>query len=102
MGTDFEGTPLFPHGENAVEFELMVRGGMSESDVIVAATSTNAAILGIEKDIGKIEVGKVADLIAVPGNPLKDITALCNAEFVMQDGRIAYSKISNIRAADDL
>lgn len=101
MGTDFEGTLLFPHGENAVELELMVRGGMSESDVIVAATATNAAILGIEKKIGTIEAGKVADLIAVPGNPLRDITTLRNADFVMQDGQVVYSKISNIRAADD-
>jgi imidazolonepropionase-like amidohydrolase len=75
MGTDFEGSPLFPHGENGMELELMVQGGMSAGDVIVAATATNAAILGIKKRLGTIETGKIADLIAVSGNPLKEISA---------------------------
>lgn len=96
MGTDFEGSPLFPHGENGVEFELMVRGGMGERDVIVAATSTNAAILGIGKRIGTIEPGKLADLIAVAGNPLQEISRLRRVEFVMQGGRIACSRIPGI------
>jgi imidazolonepropionase-like amidohydrolase len=96
MGTDFEGTVLFPHGENATEFELMVQGGMAERDVIVAATATNAAILGIEKKVGTIEKGKLADLIAVPGDPLKDIARLRHAEFVMQEGRIARSNVEGV------
>jgi imidazolonepropionase-like amidohydrolase len=54
----------------------MVEGGMAERDVIVAATATNAAILGIEQKVGTLETGKLADLIAVPGNPLKQISAL--------------------------
>jgi imidazolonepropionase-like amidohydrolase len=96
MGTDFEGSALFPHGENGVEFDLMVDGGMAERDVIVATTATNAAILGIEQKVGTVETGKLADLIAVPGNPLKQISALRQVEFVMQEGRIARSRIEGI------
>lgn len=96
MGTDFEGSALFPHGENGAEFDLMVQGGMAERDVIVAATATNAAILGIEQKVGTIETGKLADLIAVPGNPLKEISALRRIELVMQEGRIARSRIQGI------
>ena len=96
MGTDFEGSPLFPHGENGMELELMVQGGMSASDVIVAATATNAAILGIEKKLGTIETGKIADLIAVPGNPLKEIGLFRRVEFVMQGGRVACSRIPDV------
>jgi imidazolonepropionase-like amidohydrolase len=99
MGTDFEGSPLFPHGENGMEVELMVQGGMSAGDVIVAATATNAGILGIDKKVGTIEAGKLADLIAVPGNPLKDISALRHVEFVMQGGRVARSRIPEIAEA---
>ena len=96
MGTDFEGSALFPHGENGAEFDLMVDGGMAERDVIVAATATNAAILGIEQKVGTIETGKLADLIAVPGNPLKQISALRQVEFVMQEGRIARCRIEGV------
>jgi imidazolonepropionase-like amidohydrolase len=96
MGTDFEGSALFPHGENGAEFDLMVDGGMAERDVIVAATAINAAILGIEQKVGTIETGKLADLIAVPGNPLKQISALRQVEFVMQEGRIARCRIEGV------
>ena len=96
MGTDFEGSPLFPHGENGMELELMVQGGMPAGDVIVAATATNAAILGIEKKLGTIETGKMADLIAVPGNPLKEISSLRRVEFVMQGGRVVRSRIPDV------
>ena len=96
MGTDFEGSALFPHGENGAEFDLMVDGGMAQRDVIVAATATNAAILGIEQNVGTIETGKLADLIAVPENPLKQISALRKVEFVMQEGRIARCQIEGI------
>ena len=96
MGTDFEGSALFPHGENGAEFDLMADGGMAERDVIVAATATNAAILGIEQKVGTIETGKLADLIAVPGNPLKQISALRQVEFVMQEGRIARCRIEGV------
>jgi imidazolonepropionase-like amidohydrolase len=96
MGTDFEGSALFPHGENATEFELMVEGGMAERDVIVAATRTNAAILGIERKVGTVEAGKLADLIAVPGDPLKDISRLREVELVVQEGRIVRSRVEGV------
>ena len=96
MGTDFEGSALFPHGENATEFELMVEGGMAERDVIIAATSTNAAILGIERKVGTVEAGKLADLIAVPGDPLKDISRLREVELVVQEGRIVRSRVEGV------
>ena len=96
MGTDFEGSALFPHGENGAEFDLMVDGGMAERDVIVAATATNATILGIEQKVGTIETGKLADIIAVRGNPLKQISALRQVEFVMQEGRIARCRIEGV------
>ena len=99
MGTDFEGSPLFPHGENGMEVELMVQAGMPERDVIVAATATNAAILGIDKKVGTIEAGKIADLIAVPGNPLTDISALRRVEFVMKEGRVARSRVPEVAEA---
>jgi imidazolonepropionase-like amidohydrolase len=96
MGTDFEGSALFPHGENATEFELMVQGGMAERDVIVAATATNAAILGIERKVRTVETGKLADLIAVSGNPLKDISRLRQVDLVVQEERIARSRIEAV------
>ena len=74
----------------------MVQGGMSAGDVIVAATATNAAILGMEKKLGTIATGKIADLIAVPGNPLKEISLLRRVEFVMQGGRVACSRIPDV------
>jgi imidazolonepropionase-like amidohydrolase len=96
MGTDFEGSPLFPHGENGMELELMVEGGMPEADVIVAATATNAAILGLDQKLGTVEAGKIADLIAVPGNPLEQISVLRQVDFVMKEGRVAWSKIPTV------
>jgi imidazolonepropionase-like amidohydrolase len=62
-GTDSEGSPLFPHGENGMELELMVEGGMPERDVIVAATATNAEIPGISHNAGTLEAGKIAGVL---------------------------------------
>lgn len=77
---------VFPHGENALELELMVDYGMTNADVLKAVTSGNANILGL-KDLGSIEVGKIADLVGVEGNPLEDITVLKNVKFVMKEGK---------------
>jgi imidazolonepropionase-like amidohydrolase len=101
MGTDFEGSPLFPHGENAMEMELMVQGGMPAGEVIVASTRTNASILGWEKTIGVLQSGKVADLIAVTGNPLKDIGKLRQVELVVKDGVVVHSMIPEIVVPGD-
>lgn len=81
---------VFTHGENALELELMVDYGMSDLAVLKSVTSGNAKLLGI-KDLGTIEEGKLADLIAVEGNPTMDIKAVRKVNFVMKDG-VIYKK----------
>lgn len=83
FGTD---SGVSAHGENAREFELMVAGGMPAMKAIQAATSVAARLLGEEDTLGAVAPGKVADLVAVPGNPLDDISAMRNVSFVMKDG----------------
>lgn len=85
FGTD---TGVSPHGENAREFALMVQGGMSPAECIVAATINAATCSGIEKEVGTLEPGKIADLIAVKGDPLKDVTELERVNFVMARGAV--------------
>jgi imidazolonepropionase-like amidohydrolase len=75
------------HGTNAREFELMVRWGMTPMQSIVAGTSSGATLLGLERDIGTITVGKRADIVATRGDPLQDIAVLQRVDFVMKDGR---------------
>ena len=75
------------HGRNADEFELMVRHGMTPAAAIEAATVNAADLLGLAAEVGTIEPGKRADLIAVDGNPLEDVTVLEHVRFVMKDGR---------------
>lgn len=83
FGTD---AGVCPHGENAKEFAYMVANGMPELEALRAATINAATLLGAEKDLGSIEAGKFADLVAVAGNPLKDIQLLQNVKFVMKAG----------------
>jgi imidazolonepropionase-like amidohydrolase len=82
FGTD---AAVYPHGENAHEFELMVGAGMPPMFVIQAAT-VNAAALLRQKDLGSISVGKIADVVAVPGNPIDDISLMKRVSFVMKQG----------------
>jgi imidazolonepropionase-like amidohydrolase len=84
-GTD---SGISPHGTNAQEAVLMVEAGMSEMDVIVAATVNAAALIDMSDDIGTIENGKLADIIAVDDSPLNDIEQLLDVEFVMKSGQI--------------
>ncbi len=81
----------FPHGTQAREFELMVKFGMSPLAVLQADLLNGAKLLGWEGRIGVLEPGYLADIIAVPGNPLEDVSVLKNVGFVMKDG-IVYRK----------
>jgi imidazolonepropionase-like amidohydrolase len=85
FGTD---AGVSKHGRNADEFELMVKHGMPASAAIQAATMNAATLLGVDKEVGSLEPGKAADLIAVTGDPIADITTLKSVRFVMKDGRI--------------
>ena len=79
---------VFPHGQNAREFAIRVENGEDPMDAITAATSLNARIMGWENDVGSLEPGKFADVVAVPGNPLGDITAMERVFFVMKGGEV--------------
>lgn|SRR5579872_4613385 len=94
FGTD---AGVYPHGENAHEFELMVQAGMPPMFVLQAATLRAAQLLKHEKDLGSVSSGKLADLVAVPGNPLEDISVMKRVSFVMKDG-VIYKRDG--RAAD--
>jgi imidazolonepropionase-like amidohydrolase len=85
FGTD---AGVSKHGRNADEFELMVKHGMTPATAIVAATTNAAELLGVAKDVGALRPGMAADLIAVPSDPLKDITVLKTVQFVMKGGRV--------------
>ncbi|AMW06958.1 hypothetical protein GEMMAAP_16645 [Gemmatimonas phototrophica] len=85
FGTD---AMVIPHGQNAREFGERVRLGESPMAAIVSATALNAEILGLQDQLGTLRPGKLADLIAVPGDPLADITALERVRFVMKGGVI--------------
>ncbi len=85
FGTD---TAVSPHGENAREFALMVEAGMSPMECIVAATRTAAEHIGHARNLGSIEPGKAADIIATSASPLDDIRELEKIRFVMHDGAV--------------
>ena len=84
FGTD---AAVFPHGENAGEFAVYVKLGLTPLEALRSATTTAAEALGLG-DRGAIAVGKLADLVAVPGDPLKDITATQRVSWVMVAGRV--------------
>ena len=84
FGTD---AGMYPHGDNAREFAALVEAGMTPLEAIRSATLNAADLLGLS-DRGIIEPGKLADLVAVPGNPLTDVQVLENVQFVMRRGKI--------------
>ena len=88
FGTD---AGVYPHGENAHEFELMVQAGMPPLFAIQAATRNASQLLKRDKDLGSVTAGKFADVVAVAGNPLDNISLLKQVSFVMKEG-VVYKR----------
>src|SRR5881409_3572831 len=85
FGTD---AAVFPHGQNAREFKLMADLGLAPIECLRTATANGAELLGLSQKLGTLEKGKLADIIAMPGDPTADITATERASFVMKEGKI--------------
>jgi imidazolonepropionase-like amidohydrolase len=85
LGTD---AAVYPHGRNAEEFHQMVDLGMKAIDALKAGTSSDAELLGISGTVGTLEPSKIADVVAVPGNPLENIRQTEHVVFVMKEGVI--------------
>ncbi|MFD0862811.1 amidohydrolase family protein [Sungkyunkwania multivorans] len=85
FGTD---AGVFPHGENGKEFGYMVEVGMSPMETIRSATVTNAELLGMKDNLGKLKKGYLADIIAVNDDPTENISTMENVVFVMKEGKI--------------
>src|SRR6266576_5516693 len=85
FGTD---AAVYPHGQNAKEFKLMVDLGMTPINALKSAMANDAELLGIAQKVGTLEKGKLADIVAVPGDPTADITATERVFFVMKEGKI--------------
>jgi imidazolonepropionase-like amidohydrolase len=85
FGTD---AAVFPHGQNAKEFKLMVDLGMQPIDALKSGTANDAELLGIAQKTGTLEKGKLADIVGMPGDPTADITATERVWFVMKEGKI--------------
>jgi imidazolonepropionase-like amidohydrolase len=97
-GPDYFGPVTREHGHNADEAIVMVKYGMRPEKALQAITINGAEIIGIEDDTGSLEPTKRADIIAVEGNPLEDITALKNVKFVMKDGTIYKNEAVGVLA----
>jgi imidazolonepropionase-like amidohydrolase len=89
FGTD---AGVYPHGMNAMEFGLMTDLGMSPAAALLSGTRESAKLLGVDKDVGTLESGKVADLVGVSGNVLNDIHATEHPHFVMHLGQVVLQK----------
>jgi imidazolonepropionase-like amidohydrolase len=89
MGTD---AAVYPHGLNAHELAVYVRLGMTPLQAIQTTTINDADLLGWSDRVGTLEPGKYADVIAVDGDPLKDITVLQNVKFVMKGGEVVKNQ----------
>ena len=91
FGTD---SGVSPHGENAQEFVLMVAGGMPPMKAIQSATWQAARLLRVDDRLGSLEPGKIADMVAVEGDPLEDIREMRKIVFVMKEGQVFKSETS--------
>ena len=89
LGTD---ATVFPHGLNARELAVLVELGMAPADAVRAATLHAARLLGLEREVGTLAAGRRADLIAVDGDPLRDVRALEHVRFVMKDGQVVKNE----------
>ena len=87
------GVGPFPHGTQGAEFAYLVKYGMSPSQAIQTATTVASEMMGWQDNVGSIEKGKFADIIAVSGDPLRDITELERVKFVMKGGQVVRSEI---------
>ena len=88
LGSDLWGVPYWPLGENSIELELLVNKiDMTPEDAIIAGTINAAESIGVEDYVGSLEPDKFADIIAVNGDPLKDIKVFRNVRFVMKNGK---------------
>jgi len=79
---------VFNHGENIEEFHLLAEHGMKTIDALRAGTSVDAELLGISDRVGTLEAGKLADIVAAPGNPLESIRQVEKVFFVMKEGTV--------------
>ncbi len=95
VGSGADGS-TFPHGTQALEFESLVkRTGMTPVRAIQSGTIVNAEVMGWQEQVGSIAKGKFADLIAVSGNPVADITELQRVKFVMKGGKIIRNDLTS-------
>ena len=86
---------MFPFSHGILEFQAMVKAGVTAIRALRSATSVAAELLGRD-DLGSLASGKLADIVAMPGDPLADITATANVDFVMKDG-VVYRNLSDVR-----
>jgi imidazolonepropionase-like amidohydrolase len=91
FGTD---AGVYPHGDNAKQLSTMVQWGMTPAQALKTITFNSADLIGRSKDVGTIEVGKYADIIAVAGDPIQDITIMQHVGFVMKGGVIYKDKLT--------
>lgn len=85
FGTD---SGVSPHGDNGKEFIYMTEAGMPAIEAIISATKTSSELIGAQDELGTIEAGKLADIIAVPDNPLENIETMTKVKFVMKEGKV--------------
>jgi imidazolonepropionase-like amidohydrolase len=96
LGTD---AGVYPHGRNGEEFAHLVRAGMKPLEALRAGTSAAAELLGIADRTGTLEAGKIADVVAVPGDPSRDIHATEHVVFVMKEGSVVRNDRAHPAAA---
>jgi imidazolonepropionase-like amidohydrolase len=97
LGTD---AAVFPHGQNALEFAFMAADGLTPARSLMAGTSAGAELLGIKDKVGALKPGMLADVVAVPGNPVADIKVTQQVIFVMKDGVIYRNDRARVSGAN--